>query len=279
MDPSTARSEINYLDHGDGLNLWYVALTRAKKVLSLPPELMALIEDFEYFLKSQRTHQQEDNSSPDLMINSTAKRIKLEVESSSHISETESSEDNCVLMNEERNQTAVEAVHPPRTFLLNGKVPREATQAELQSLSKHLAYPWAKEMLAADGGLIIDDINRLSYFSFESGTGNITGSSTGSIKGYISPYTSGALSPSFVSLPTSSPKYCSAFSPSTATNSFISPLVLQFPTAASSTTSTPRTDNDDSSDKKKSMIGNAFGMCYYCQKKGNHYASTCPNRA
>lgn len=40
------RAEMNWQSWGDEYNLWYVALTRAKKVLSTPPKFLQLMEDF-----------------------------------------------------------------------------------------------------------------------------------------------------------------------------------------------------------------------------------------
>lgn len=38
-------ASFEFPDYGDDVNLWYVAVTRAKKVLSLPPEFMLLVHD------------------------------------------------------------------------------------------------------------------------------------------------------------------------------------------------------------------------------------------
>lgn len=40
-------AQLDWLSYGDHYNLWYVALTRAKRVLSVPPKFMKLINDLQ----------------------------------------------------------------------------------------------------------------------------------------------------------------------------------------------------------------------------------------
>jgi ATP-dependent exoDNAse (exonuclease V) alpha subunit len=39
------KAQLDWLNYGDAYNLWYVAVTRAKRVLSVSPKFMTLVTD------------------------------------------------------------------------------------------------------------------------------------------------------------------------------------------------------------------------------------------
>jgi hypothetical protein len=274
-DSSIARSEINYQNFGDGLNLWYVALTRAKKVLSVPPELMALIQDFGYMLKSQHPVR---NPAQDVN-NSVEKRIKLEseveifsVDGAEWKEEEEVAMEEAQLDDEKEEETdekekieekkeEMEEEAPPRLFYLNGKVQREASSSELKSLHRHLAQPWAGEMMAAAGGLFIDQENVLEGWPYSnSSSGNGSGSSGSSGSGQNQQQHC-------------SPAACNSSS-STTSNMTLSPGQL----SSQQHTHTPPSTGTSVSSSPTSSISGVYGMCYFCKQKSDHYSRTCPNR-
>ena len=55
--------EFNFKNWGDELNLWYVALTRARKVLSVPPKFMALLTAFD-ILQVYATYSDDGQQAP-----------------------------------------------------------------------------------------------------------------------------------------------------------------------------------------------------------------------
>ena len=135
--------EMDYKCYGDDINLWYVALTRAKKVLSVPSDFMELLRDFEYFLKGQ--YHSRDYKSFEA---SPSKRVKLE-----NTGENEASDD----LTESS----------PRRFIVNGTEYRTMSDNEMTNVEKHLALPWAEEMNSSDGGLFINQENMLDTKSGE----------------------------------------------------------------------------------------------------------------
>jgi len=161
---------INYDSYGDGLNLWYVALTRAKKVLSVPVEFMHLIQDFDYFLKSQNPV---CNLSRDIDF-VVSKRVKIEPEERSVDSPPANSPTGEIVSRNYSPQRQGD-IDPdavvPRIVSLDGQY-REPTSAELISLHNSLAKPWADEMMAASGGLEIDGENHLGLYV--NGRGSMT---------------------------------------------------------------------------------------------------------
>jgi hypothetical protein len=331
-DSSTSWSEINYVDYGDGINLWYVALTRAKRVLSVPPEFMALIEDFQYILKSQHAvdsstiaKSQSQSQSPSSQVTySTLKRVKREEERGGE----ECKEDRALPLLEDT--TAEEEETPPKLFYLNGgKTKREASPSELKCLHRHLAQPWATEMLAADGGLFFDeDINLLEFLNPSDCGGSIGGNSitsnsnsnstsTGSISSNNITSSTSTMSSSSRSnnscnnsnsqssanmlcaqqphLPAVSPFPATAEDPlpplttfslphisttsssssSSATSSLACSIGLQ-PQQSALPVAVTRSSPPPVNAKKKSSMGDEFGMCYICCQKADHYSSICP---
>lgn len=213
IDSSIPHSEINYANYGDGLNLWYVALTRAKDVLSVPPEFMSLINDFEYILKNHLPEEGCGGSYRANLSHSEANHIKVDLFTVIDVSVAECKDDRGVDEDLQQvtplNVTKIEEV-PPKLFYLNGNFLRPAISIELQSLYTHLALPWAREMVATDGGLFIDGVNLLAFYPAGSSSSR---SSSNNQQQLGSPVTSSLISPS-KSLAMSPQKFRTASYPS-----------------------------------------------------------------
>lgn len=139
----------------------------------MPAEFLHLIQDFDYFLKSQTPI---CNLSRDMDIG-RVKRVKTEPEKGSVDIQNlpaESPIDKVVPRNESPQMSNLEETDHdddvvPRLVSLNGQS-REPAPAELISLHNSLAKPWADEMIAASGGLYIDGENLLEYHVNGSGS-------------------------------------------------------------------------------------------------------------
>jgi hypothetical protein len=121
-------SGLDWLSYGDNYNLWYVALTRAKSVLCVPPKYMDLVEDMRNIVRNAGG----EAISP----------IKLEA--------------NCNGSGESVTPTTPSQTDSGIQLRINGRPAQTLKGNGLVSLRKSIGLPWVTE-LREKGGLFVDD--------------------------------------------------------------------------------------------------------------------------
>jgi hypothetical protein len=144
-------AQLDWQSYGDDYNLWYVALTRAKKVLSVPPKFMKLLNDL------QGIH--EIVSSRPVVLTGQCSPITGPIES------TSMNEDNSIGTDEEGNGNAFKFVTPVKLSSTTGVVldqpypyfgGKQWSIEELRLIHRDIFLPMQTD-IQSKGGLVIDN--------------------------------------------------------------------------------------------------------------------------
>lgn len=144
-------AQLDWQSYGDDYNLWYVALTRAKKVLSVPPKFMKLLNDLQgiHEIVSSRPVVRTGQCSP----------ITRPMEP------TSMNEENSIGMNEEGNRNANKFVTPVKVKSTNGVIldqpdpyfgGKQWSIEELRLIHRDIFLPLQTD-IQSKGGLVIDN--------------------------------------------------------------------------------------------------------------------------
>lgn len=142
-------AQLDWQDYGDDYNLWYVALTRAKKVLSVPPKFMKLLKDL------QEIH--EIVSSRPVVLTGQCSPITRPIESISKIEEKNIGTD------EEGNENANKFATPEKVRITTGLILDQPclyfggwSIEELRLIHRDIFLPLQID-IQSKGGLVIDN--------------------------------------------------------------------------------------------------------------------------
>jgi hypothetical protein len=148
QDKPLMNAQLDWLSYGDAYNLWYVALTRAKKTLSVPQKYVDLVLDMRRMEGSNGSCDHEspvlikqENEEEDAVCPCTPTRLSGEpLSTDPHITPVK------------RKRTSVD-IDSAEAVIIGGK-PR--TAHEVLSLYHHVGRPWIEERME-EGGLCIDN--------------------------------------------------------------------------------------------------------------------------
>jgi hypothetical protein len=149
------QAEFDYVSWGDAVNLWYVALTRARKILSVPPKFLMLMEIFTLVAK---------NCNPELQCHNNEEGVKVyDVDEGDDTNESRSmmSSSSQLFASPVSTQSQSNSYSLSLTPLVSSQSASVLSIQQQEAIYRSLYLKWKGEM-NRQGGLIIDECSMSS---------------------------------------------------------------------------------------------------------------------